>query len=77
MFLLSLVSLRKSILIPAEARALLDEAVSVLDKSVQAQVLNLLLELKAERALTYVFIWHGLNVIEYVSDRVPVCVSAR
>jgi len=50
----------------------LDEPVSALDKSVQAQVLNLLLELKAERALTYVFISHDLNVIEYVSDRVLV-----
>jgi len=46
--------------------------VSALDKSVQAQVLNLLLELKAERKLTYVFISHDLNVIEYVSDRILV-----
>jgi peptide/nickel transport system ATP-binding protein len=50
----------------------LDEPVSALDKSVQAQVLNLLGELKTERALTYVFISHDLNVIEYVSDRVLV-----
>jgi peptide/nickel transport system ATP-binding protein len=50
----------------------LDEPVSALDKSVQAQVLNLLLELKAERRLTYVFISHDLNVIEHVSDRVLV-----
>jgi peptide/nickel transport system ATP-binding protein len=50
----------------------LDEPVSALDKSVQAQVLNLLLELKSERALTYVFISHDLNVIEHVSDRVLV-----
>ncbi|MBI2205688.1 MAG: ABC transporter ATP-binding protein [Candidatus Rokubacteria bacterium] len=50
----------------------LDEPVSALDKSVQAQVLNLLQELKAERALTYVFISHDLNVIEYVSGRVVV-----
>jgi peptide/nickel transport system ATP-binding protein len=50
----------------------LDEPVSALDKSVQAQVLNLLQDLKAERALTYVFISHDLNVIEYVSGRVLV-----
>jgi len=50
----------------------LDEPVSALDKSVQAQVLNLLQDLKTERALTYVFISHDLNVIEYVSDRVLV-----
>jgi len=50
----------------------LDEPVSALDKSVQAQVLNLLQDLKAERALTYVFISHDLNVIEYVSERVLV-----
>src|SRR5204863_8449226 len=50
----------------------LDEPVSALDKSVQAQVLNLLQELEAERALTYAFISHDLNVIEYVSGRVLV-----
>jgi peptide/nickel transport system ATP-binding protein len=50
----------------------LDEPVSALDKSVQAQVLNLLQDLKSERRLTYVFISHDLNVIEYVSRRVLV-----
>ena len=50
----------------------LDEPVSALDKSVQAQVLNLLQDLKAERALTYVFISHDLGVIEHVSDRILV-----
>jgi peptide/nickel transport system ATP-binding protein len=50
----------------------LDEPVSALDKSVQAQVLNLLGDLKSERKLTYVFISHDLNVIEYVSGRVLV-----
>lgn len=51
---------------------ILDEAVSALDKSVEAQVLNLLLDLKAEFDLTYVFISHDLNVIRYLCDRVMV-----
>jgi peptide/nickel transport system ATP-binding protein len=51
---------------------ILDEAVSALDKSVEAQVLNLLLDLKAEFDLTYVFISHDLNVVRYMSDRVMV-----
>jgi peptide/nickel transport system ATP-binding protein len=51
---------------------LLDEPVSSLDKSVQAQVLNLLQTLKHELGLTYVFISHDLHVIEYLSDRVLV-----
>jgi peptide/nickel transport system ATP-binding protein len=51
---------------------ILDEAVSALDKSIEAQVLNLLVDLKDEFGLTYVFISHDLNVVRYMSDRVMV-----
>ena len=56
---------------------ILDEAVAALDKSVEAQVLNLLIELKNSLNLTYLFISHDLNVVEYISDRVMVMYLGR
>ena len=51
---------------------ILDEAVSSLDLSTQAQVLNLLVKLQKEKDLTYLFIAHNLDVVRYISDEVAV-----
>jgi peptide/nickel transport system ATP-binding protein len=55
----------------------LDEPTSALDVSVQAQVLNLLRELQNKHSLTYLFISHNLNVVEYMADRVAIMYLGR
>jgi len=56
---------------------ILDECVSALDVSVQAQILNLLLELLQSSKMSYIFISHDLQVVEHLADRVLVMLGGK
>ena len=70
------ISIARALILEPEFLAL-DEPTSALDVSVQAQVLNLLRELQVKRNLTYLFITHNLNVVQYISDEVAIMYLGR
>lgn len=70
------VSLARAIISPKKI-LILDEPTSSLDVSIQAQILNLLIKIKKELNLTYIFITHDFNVIKYMCDRIGVLYYGR
>ena len=66
------IGIARAIVLDTARLVVADEAVSALDVSVRAQILKLMLQLKREMHLTYLFISHDLSVVEYVADRVAV-----
>ena len=70
------ISIARALILEPEFLAL-DEPTSALDVSVQAQVLNLLRELQVKHNLTYLFITHNLNVVQYIADEVAIMYLGR